>query len=155
MKKHLTPGFTLVELLVVIAILGIISAIAMPTYNRYIERGYLSQAHAELVSINNGFKNELIKNPTLLNTEVEEKLSSYIDNFSGDPAVAEKYSYSGAQINQETSRRYHLIAAPNSGTGYTWAVAMDSLGNAYKCPEAELAENFLTEQTISGSCEKF
>ena len=155
MKKHLTPGFTLVELLVVIAILGIISAIAMPTYNRYIERGYLSQAHAELVSINNGFKNELIKNPKWTNTEIETELSSYLEEFSGDPTIAEKYSYSGAVVNKDKSRRYHLTATPNDGTGYTWAVAMDSLGNAYKCPEAELAENFLTEQTISGSCEKF
>ena len=40
-------GFTLVEMMIAVAILAILSVIAIPSYNRYIERGYQSQAHAE------------------------------------------------------------------------------------------------------------
>ena len=35
-------GFTLVEMMIAIAILAILSVIAIPSYNRYIERGYQS-----------------------------------------------------------------------------------------------------------------
>ena len=56
-------GFTLVEMMIAVAILAILSVIAIPSYNRYIERSYQSQAHAELVAINSAFKNQMVKNP--------------------------------------------------------------------------------------------
>ena len=54
-------GFTLVEMMIAVAILAILSVIAIPSYNRYIERSYQSQAHAELVAINSAFKTRWLK----------------------------------------------------------------------------------------------
>lgn len=68
-----TKGVTLVEMLIVIAIIGILSTIAYPSYVHYIERGYQSQAHAELLDINNGLKTKLVKNPALdMKAEVDK-----------------------------------------------------------------------------------
>jgi type IV pilus assembly protein PilE len=49
MKKH--SGFTLIEIMIVVAIIGIISAIAIPSYTQYVLRGKLSEAHANLLTL--------------------------------------------------------------------------------------------------------
>jgi len=48
MRRRLQLGFTLIEIMVVVAIVAILAAVAFPSYQDYILRGQLAEAHANL-----------------------------------------------------------------------------------------------------------
>ncbi len=52
-KKNKMQGFTIVELIVVLAILGILIAIAVPMYTKYINNGKTTEATTTANAINN------------------------------------------------------------------------------------------------------
>jgi len=148
-------GFTLVEMLIVIAIIGILSTIAYPSYIRFIERGYQSQAHMELLAINNALKTNLVKNPSLKMKDEIEGSTGLVKTYKAAPEVAAKYDFSGEMKNKDSknSRAYYLFATPKKGTDYRLSVWMDSLGNAYKCTDAESAKAKLTTKNGNTGCE--
>ena len=53
MKKNnrMLEGFTLVEILIVVVIIGILATVAIPTYFKYVERGYASDAKVQIKNI--------------------------------------------------------------------------------------------------------
>ena len=143
-------GFTLVEMLITVAIIGILATIAMPSYNRYIERGYLSQAYADLVSINSNVRTYIVKNP---GTKIDSDKLKNIISKSTTAEIAERYDFAGS-VPDDKSRRYLLSATPKADTGDTQALWTDSLGEAYKCTDAASAKAFSTSQTDGKGCER-
>lgn len=140
-----SQGFTLIEMMIVVAIIGILATIALPTYQHYIERGYQSQAHAELVSINNQIKTMMVKNPSWDDETFKQQLEDFVSNYAGDAQVRAKYNYA-VNIEETTgTRHYQLTATPNTASGYNRSVWMNSAGTAYKCDTAAAANAFNTD----------
>ncbi len=61
MKKQIESGFTLVELMIVVTIIGVVAALAAPSYQRTIEKNQLKQAVESLKADMQFARTEAIK----------------------------------------------------------------------------------------------
>ena len=58
-------GFTLVELMLAVAIVGVLTAIAVPSYSKYVDRGRVAQAQGDIVSMEVAIAQYLADNGSL------------------------------------------------------------------------------------------
>jgi type IV pilus assembly protein PilA len=129
-KKKDNEGFTLIELLVVIIIIGILSAIALPSFLNQAAKAKQSEAKTYVGSVNRAQQSYRIENTAFGNT---------IDNLQiGIPTLTDYYSYTiQGGVNTTTNIATAVDATALKGfsggvtilaTGQTAAVACQTNG---------------------------
>ncbi len=96
-------GFTLIELMIVVAILGILAAIAIPTYMDYTKRAKVSEA----VSLLSGVANAMAEYHSSLGVFTNNlsdiggnKTSRYVTNMSADNTTNSNYVIINATLDK-------------------------------------------------------
>jgi type IV pilus assembly protein PilE len=85
-KQH---GFTLIELVITIAVVGILAAIALPSYQQYVIRSKRSAAQAQMMDIANRQQQYL-----LANRVYADKTALEAGGYRLPPEVSSGYDYS-------------------------------------------------------------
>lgn len=127
-NKKYVKGFTLIEVMMVVAILGIVSAIAVPSYVEYVKKGKRTDGKVELLRIAQIQESFFVQNLTYANslntksdgsglgmgadgTAVKSEQEEY--NITLDSLNSADTACSGLTANACTS--YTLTAVPQGG----------------------------------------
>lgn len=122
-KKNCHAGFTLVEVIVAMAIIGILAAIAIPTYNRYVKSSRKVEAKTNLSSLSilleeyNSLYGRYCKDCTDSNAHTYQ----YIEDNSGTPTTNTMnwLDFKPKQATSGAAVRYNYSISATSNTAYT------------------------------------
>ncbi len=153
-SKHRVVGFTLTEMLIVVAIIGILAAIALPSYQSYVEKTNLSEAKTEITRIYQRIQDEKLTNPRGLLTQAA--VSTFVnDRIANIPTQqTQKYTYSSVVNGQGKMFSVNIQAAPvrTGSKFYLWA---NSNGSVFKCKLPSSGKPAAVGDSKPSDCEAF
>lgn len=105
-RKH---GFTLIEVLITVAIIGILGAVAYPSYSSYVTKSKRAEPQKELLELAN-----LMEQYFIDHREYTDKLSEL--GGSGDSYLTESGNYTISATTNANGSTFTLTATVKSGS---------------------------------------
>jgi type IV pilus assembly protein PilE len=109
-------GFTLIELMVTVAVVGILTAIALPSYSAYVTRGRLAEAFGALGGVQLSAEQFWNNNRTYVGMDAA--------GAGRMPANTTKFSYT---LTTSTATTY-VVTATGAGPVNGWVFTIDQSG---------------------------
>ncbi|MCO8067539.1 MULTISPECIES: type IV pilin protein [Acinetobacter] len=125
-KQH---GFTLIELMIVVAIVGILAAIAYPSYTQYVIKSNRVDAQAEMTRIASLMQRYKVINSTYIKKNGQPLILSDL-NVSADYPSSTKKNYQFV-LSNVTADSWVLTATPYGTQAGNGNIVLDHQGN--KC----------------------
>ena len=107
-------GITLIELMIVVAIIGIIAAIALPSYNRYVENARAADAKSALMSLANAMERFHTQNMTYQGATVGSGAGAI---FPAEAPLDSSARFYDLVITSQTATAFRIEAQPKNGQG--------------------------------------
>lgn len=124
-------GFTLIELLIGLVITGIVAAIAVPSYNNFVQRSKMRTVQADLVALSVNIENQYQRTLAYPTIASSADLSTLYSGWHAASDTAE-FTFSAAS----TAAGYTLTATGQGGfSGCTLTITNDNVRTATDCPQ--------------------
>jgi len=121
MKIHITKrrqakGFTLIEMMIVVAIVGILAAIAYPSYVDQVRRGKRADAQTAILEVSQFLQRYYIAKSTFTGADADAVFSAGgWDRIPRDTGRTQTYTVSLEEIDTSNGRSYKIRAEPADG----------------------------------------
>lgn len=155
-KVALNKGFSIIELMIVLIIMGVLAAIALPLYQKYLEKADLADASTVLMSAN---QNIAKKKLTMFSGNISENDIKKLIILNQN--LTKKFT-AGAKCGDDKSApcsSYILYADPKSGTYLkkgVWISSKDSV--VYYCKrgkeKGKESLSTITDASKNNNCSK-
>lgn len=107
MKK--TAGFTLIELMIVVVVIGILAAVALPSYQDHIRKGKRAAAKSVLSDLANRQEAYLIDKRSYA-----ASMNALVTSFAAPSEIASDYTFAVSANNAVSPPTYSITATPVS-----------------------------------------
>lgn len=121
--RNTQRGFTLIELMIVVVIIGVLAAIAMPSYQQYIIKGNRTAAQAQMMDLANRQQQFL-----LADREYADMAKLTASGFVLSPEVSEKYALTIEVDNEATPPNFTITMTPKGSQAVDGAITLNAAG---------------------------